>query len=285
MSTTRIGIVGTENSHAEHYIRMFNVEHRHGDAVVTALSGGDNDRNRHLAAIGAIDRVVSEPADMLEGVDAVIVCSRDGAQHREEASPFLRAGRAVLVDKPLACNLSDARALVDEAGRSGSLLTSFSALRWLPQVEELQEGNEPASVFVTGPADPDSPYGGLFFYGIHVVELALQLVGSGPVGEVTLQRVPDGLVATAAIGQRSAVMQFVHPSTRRGTYWGIVASGQERAAATGLSLAGQDYLVPGVERFVAMMRTGVVPLSQEELLAPVELMVRIVQQLPSAERT
>jgi hypothetical protein len=42
------------------------------------------------------------------------------------------------------------------------------------QVDELEQIN---SVIVTGPADIQSKYGGIFFYGIHMVERMFKLFG------------------------------------------------------------------------------------------------------------
>lgn len=276
---TSIGIVGTENSHAEHYVRLLNVDQRHESVRITGLAGGDSERNRQLAGLGAIDLVVDEPTDLLGNVDAVIVCSRDGRQHRQEAEPFLRAGCGVLVDKPLSCDPADAEALIETAREHKAPLMSSSALRWAPEVDQLRSSESPDVVFVTGRADPDSPYGGLFFYGIHVVELALELVGPGPLSEIDLTQVPDGLLGRAVVGGRTVLLHFADPETRPKNYWGVLAAGSAGSSGAELTL-GADYLVPVLDRFLNLLADGVPPLTPEELLVPVQLLAALEAQRP-----
>ncbi|MEO6091813.1 MAG: oxidoreductase [Novosphingobium sp.] len=62
-------------------------------------------------------------------IDLVIVSSPDGF-HAEHALAALRAGKHVLVDKPFATSLADARAVAEEAHARGRLLTVFHNRRW-----------------------------------------------------------------------------------------------------------------------------------------------------------
>ncbi len=76
-------------------------------------------------------RVVPSVAALLAepGIDLVIVSSPD-ALHAEHATAALAAGRHVLVDKPFATSLADARALAEAAVAAGRLLTVFHNRRW-----------------------------------------------------------------------------------------------------------------------------------------------------------
>ncbi|WP_028965761.1 oxidoreductase [Sphingomonas phyllosphaerae] len=63
------------------------------------------------------------------GIDLVIVSSPD-ALHADHALAALAAGKHVLVDKPFATSLADARRLVAAGERAGRLLTVFHNRRW-----------------------------------------------------------------------------------------------------------------------------------------------------------
>lgn len=269
----RIGIVGTENSHADHYIRHFNVEERFGPHRVTALSGGSTERNRDLAGKGAITELLGEPPELIGRVDAAIVCSRDGARHPDEAIPLLRSGIPVLVDKPLACDEAGARSILDAARESGVPVTSFSALRVAEQTRALADGlhGPPQVVTVAGPADRASEYGGLFFYGIHVVELALAFVPGQPVGELTVHDVDSAVVLTAQAGPTALVVELDKPQVREGTSWRVRIAGPGTSAAAEIRL-GPEYVVPVAQVFVTMIESGNAPLSEAELLAPVRIL-------------
>ena len=64
--------------------------------------------------------------------DAVAVATPDHL-HRDPVTSALNAGKHVLVEKPLATSLSDARALVDLARRHGLVLQVNYSQRWVPE--------------------------------------------------------------------------------------------------------------------------------------------------------
>lgn len=142
----RVGLVGTESSHADGIVGY--LRSRPEAARVVAVVGPADERNRGLAGDGV---VVASAGELLGMVDAVIVTSRDGAAHRQLAVPFLAAGVPVWVDKPLATRVVDAEAMMAAARRGGTTVTSYSALRWLPDAEGFGRG---PAVTVSGPADP-----------------------------------------------------------------------------------------------------------------------------------
>lgn len=65
----------------------------------------------------------------LPGIDLVVVSSPDAA-HAQHAVAALRAGKHVLVDKPFATSLADARHVAAEAEAAGRTLTVFHNRRW-----------------------------------------------------------------------------------------------------------------------------------------------------------
>src|SRR5699024_11270431 len=128
----RIGMIGTENSHITHFTRFLNVEQRHPGVRAAALAGGRNERNLELADLGGIDRIVEEPAQLVDEVDAAIVSTRDGAKHLEQARPLLEAGKRVVVDEPLAASLQHARELLALADRNSALAQPCQAPPLVP---------------------------------------------------------------------------------------------------------------------------------------------------------
>ncbi|WP_163506384.1 Gfo/Idh/MocA family protein [Fodinicola acaciae] len=254
-----VGIVGTESSHVDHVVRYFNAEHRAGDARVVAVAEATRD-------VG-VSTVVDRADDLLGMVDAVIVADRDGRQHARQAIPFLRAGVPVFVDKPLAASVADAEAIVGAAQQSDTPVTSFSALRWHPRLRELT--GQPTAVVTTGPVDPASSYAGVFFYGIHPVELAL-ILAPGPVSDVHVRRVSGAIVATATVGRVAVCVQMVEKVV---PFHVLLTTGTS-VTAVELPL-GPDYLHPGLDAFLDMVRTGKPPVSYEDLLRPVSFLAAV----------
>lgn len=276
---TRIGFIGTENSHTDHFIRFLNAEARHPGFTATALAGGVSERNEKLS--GGTLSIVEEPEDLIGTVDAAIISTRDGARHREQAEPLLRAGMPVLVDKPLATSVADAQAIIAAGQERGSVLLSCSALRFLPQIAEVSEGGTESlrQLSLIGPADPDSPYSGLYFYGIHHVEAALEILGN-PIVEpgsvqVHVSRHGDTTVALTRIAGVEVSFTFVVPGDGTRVPFYAVATRTDSVTARELVL-GPDYNAPSVARFVDAISTGRSPMSAAELLSPIVVMDAIV---------
>jgi predicted dehydrogenase len=113
-----------------------------GQAYLDVLAGLDS---AELAVVCDLDPAIGEPAAaragaafiddylLVDDVDGVIVATPP-ATHPGIARHLLRSRIAVLCEKPLAIELSDARAMVEEARRSGSLLTMASKFRYVPDL-------------------------------------------------------------------------------------------------------------------------------------------------------
>ncbi|MCK8475979.1 Gfo/Idh/MocA family protein [Microbacterium aurugineum] len=280
METKNVAIVGIENSHAEEIILYLNVEQPTDVPVrVVALVAGEEERTRELADLGGIDRIAAESSDLLGGVDALIVTSRDGALHRTHAVPFLEAGTPVWVDKPLAASVSDAREILAAADRGGTTLTSSSALRWVPDTEAVAEDlatiGELQAVTITGPADAASPYSGIFFYGIHIADVAQRLVPGEP-EDVAVERLRGGLVARYRVGGVLVTLEFIRPDGEGQVPFRATAVGAHGVVSRDIVL-GHDYVQPGVDAFVRMLATGVRPIADAQLLAPIAVLEQVAR--------
>lgn len=279
----RVGIVGTESSHVDHIIDYFNVHKARPGIWVTALAGGAEDRNRALCRAGGTD-VVPDVTALLDVADILIVTARHGATHRDLALPFLEAGRPVLVDKPFACSVPDAEAMLEAAEKHQTLVTSFSALRYLSATEtlaaKLQTIGAARSVVTTGPADETSEYGGIFFYGIHPVDVALRLA-PGPVGQVRTERVAESIVASATVGDAHVTVNLIKPGPEGPVPFHALAVCRAGIAASELRTDG-NYLANGLEAFLGMIEGTVPPLSRDELLRPVMFLEAVDRALAGA---
>jgi len=79
---------------------------------------------RGLRVYADIDAVLADPS-----IRAVLV-STPTAMHFEHASRALAAGKHVMVEKPMALDLRQSRALVEDAERRGLVLSVFHNRRW-----------------------------------------------------------------------------------------------------------------------------------------------------------
>lgn len=273
----RLGIIGIDNTHADHAVRHLNLEHALGSARVVAIHGGTAERSAALAETGGVETVAERPEDLIGQVDAVIVMDRDGALHRAHAVPLLKAGVPVLVDKPLATTVADAEAILAAARAGGVPVTSYSALRWAPALaavgERAAEIGEIRTVVATGPVQRDSVYGGVSFYGVHAVEMALHLLAP-PDAAPAVSVLPGAVLVVVPAGPAHGVINLVERGPEAAVPFHLEVVGTKGVVAEPVVLA-KDYTLPSLRVFLEMARTGVAPLDEAELLAPVRVMEAI----------
>lgn len=267
----RIGLVGTESDHAEDALRMLNREGRFPGFTVAALWGDEADRarTRLLAHCYGVAGIAAEPGGLLGKVDAVIVGARDGRLHLAHALPYLEAGLPVFVDKPLACSVADAEQLLDAAAASGAPILSASAVRWQADTQKLKWTPGPIEqVTVTGSFYPDSPYGGSIFYGVHTVELALELAGAGIADIDVPLATAEAMTMTGRVGTTRVEMRMLRPAEGEASSFRAELVSRSETSGGPVRLP-KDYMAPVLQRFVDMLKTGVAPMTRDELLAPV----------------
>ncbi|HWA19607.1 MAG TPA: Gfo/Idh/MocA family oxidoreductase [Devosia sp.] len=275
----RIGLAGIDSSHAEDFLRHFNVEERHHDIRVTTVWGPDMPpvRVAELATLSADVRTAATLDELIADVDAVIVGDRHGDLHLRHALAGLAAGRPVFIDKPLACTPADAEAIVDAAEAAGTPLLSGSALRWQDETVALRARlaycEEPAAVQVYGTWYPDSPYGGAIFYAIHTIELMQELVGV-EWRDMRIEVRGAHPVVRCRCGEIDAALAF-HPLGESGSSDFGVRIASPRLTMERRIHLGDDYMLPVVNRIVRMLQSGKGDMTRDQLLAPVRMMAEI----------
>ncbi len=182
----RLGVIGSDNSHVDHYCRIFNLDlepHLDG-AKIVAIHGLEEKRTREVAENGKIPEIVDSPEDFLGKIDAAIVQFRHGDLHLPYALPLIEKGIPVFIDKPFCLKVEDCKRLVEAAQKYRVPIFSCSVFRYdsltLGFIERLRkDAGEIVTGSVTGPATLVNDYGGIGFYGIHVAELLLTVFGRG----------------------------------------------------------------------------------------------------------
>jgi hypothetical protein len=202
-SELKIGLVGLDTSHCTAFTEILNVrggEYALGGArVVGAYPGGSQlfslCRERVKGLTQEISgrygvRLYSDLATLAEDVDAIFLLSGDGRQHQEQFRE-MAVGKPVFIDKVLATSGAEARAILSLAGQTGTPLLSCSALRFAAGIAGPLPGGESAlACEAFGPAYTYADYPGLFWYGIHPVEILFSFMGVG-CRRVTALAYPD----------------------------------------------------------------------------------------------
>ncbi|MCI0534998.1 MAG: Gfo/Idh/MocA family oxidoreductase [Verrucomicrobiales bacterium] len=269
----RAGMIGLDTSHVPAFAKLFNSPNATGDLatirIVAGYPGGTDlpaSRDRvqgfteQLRGMGI--EIVDSIPKLLEKVDVVLLESVDGRIHLQEATPVIKAGKPLFIDKPVAGSLADAIAIYELAKKHQVPCFSSSSLRFVPGIQELLKNEQIGTIvgattwgsctFQEGTPD-------MFFYGIHGIEPLYALMGTGC---ETVSR-----IAT----KDTDVVSGIWKDGRVGTYRGIrankadfgaVAFGSKgiRPAARG---GGYEELCREICRF---FKTGKSPVSAAETI-------------------
>lgn len=190
-----LGTIGTSHARA---LRELSTQAR-----LVAFSGGDQQR---AADAGWPQATQVAPDDLwqTEGVDVIAICSPSD-RHADQALAALRAGKHVLVEKPLALTVAEAEQIVALAAERGLVLSVMSQRRLEPEyatVKRMLAAGELGAVrlatthvhwwrdeeyYAAAPwrSLMDAGGGSMMNQGVHNVDLLNWLCG--PVEQVTAQ--------------------------------------------------------------------------------------------------
>ena len=265
----RIGLIGSENSHAWAFAKVFAKDPDFSDLVVTAVCGSEGRENSEKVQAYFPDAVIVErPEEMLPLVDAVMITSRDGIFHYPYAKPFLEAGKPMFVDKPFTVDPAEARALVALAKEKNIPLCGGSSLKCCPDVREMAAkrqslGKNIRTGFASAPLQPDSPYSGFYFYASHLVEMCLEIFGWEPQA-VTVLQAKNALTAVFHYEDLDAVCSFT-PGCYK--YFAQLTGSDNVLDSKEIDLS--PAYKQEVAEFAEMLRTGQMPYTFAQLVEPV----------------
>lgn len=181
LKNIRIGIIGAENSHTIGYGKMFNVEKKFPGVEVKYVWGETDAFAQNAAAEGNIPNIVKDPIEMLGKIDALIVDHRHPKYHLEPAIPFVKEGIPTFIDKPFCYRAAEGKEFLELARKHGAPVTSYSSAAHSNSTFDIKEQVGSMGiinqVIRTGPVDMDSQYGGVFFYGVHIVQPLMYMFG------------------------------------------------------------------------------------------------------------
>ncbi|MCR2804339.1 Gfo/Idh/MocA family protein [Paenibacillus soyae] len=144
MEAVRAAIIGCGKIAEKHVNALAELG---GEAVLAALFDLDEERLERFAdrckprfpevqTYGSIDALLNQSDAEL------IVIATSSDSHAELAMKALRAGKHVLVEKPLALSMKEARDAAEEAERRGLVLAVSFQARYMPQMRAMKEAVE-----------------------------------------------------------------------------------------------------------------------------------------------
>ena len=179
--TLRIGIIGAENSHTAGYGRLFNVDKSFPGAEVVYVWGETDAFAASAREKGSIPNIVKNPNDMLGKIDALIVDHRHPKFHLEAAIPFIKAKIPTFIDKPFCYRVSEGKEFLSLARSIGTPVSSWSTSAHTDKNADMKkridELGDLKNFVAFAPVDIQSQWGGVFFYGVHIIDNILNIFG------------------------------------------------------------------------------------------------------------
>jgi len=195
MAEMKIGIIGFDTSHVPAFTKLLNDAgdpfHVTGARVVAGFPSFSPDLPASSSRVEGFKKQLSEEMgiklvssvdELLKEVDAVLLESVDGRRHLKEATPVIKAKKPLFIDKPLAASYSEAKKIIDLAAKNSTPVFSSSSLRFDHNISAARQDAELGGIvgcdaFSPASQDPTNP--GLFWYGVHGVEVLYTFMGAG----------------------------------------------------------------------------------------------------------
>ncbi len=261
----RIGIIGSENSHAMAFSNIFNVENAYPDVRVVAVGGDWPEESEKVKQACGVEFVAEKPADMLGKVDAVMVTARHGGRHAEFARPFIEAGLPAFIDKPFTVDPDEAVALAKFARDRNVPLVGGSSTKDVYDVltlRNLVRTGDSLGGMVNAPLNMENLYGGFFFYSSHLAEIMLTVFGYTP-ESVDADEANGSVTAAAHYANFDVTNHFMNGTG----YYSAAVFTKARPVLREIDIS-MCYRHE-CEAFARMLRTGEMNHSFEELVYPV----------------
>lgn len=195
MPNLKIGMIGLDTSHCEGFVKLINdskqEHHVPGGEVIVGYPGGSPDFERSSGRIEEITKtlendyglkIVDSIEEVAEQTDAILLTSVDGRIHLKEFEKLVSYGKPVFVDKPFATCTEDAVKMVELAKEHNVPLMSASSLRYLDRLQQILEEKKDEEIIGAdcfGPMKIEPTQKGLYWYGIHSVEMLYLVMGPG----------------------------------------------------------------------------------------------------------
>jgi len=285
----RIGIIGTENSHALAFAKIINLPNPltgtklYEDVRIVGVYGPDLESAQNIMDTVGVDFIASKPEDFFGKVDAMMITSRRGSVHYEYAMPFIEKGIPLFIDKPITTDNKKALDLINQAKKNNVLITGGSGCKYAYDIITLKNNfaamvaNQTIrSSAMNFAVQTNSIYDGIFFYSSHLVEMALTVFGYDMLSVNAVEK-NGTVVVIAAYKNFDVTLHFTDESSISS----CVIFGKDKNIYREIDISN-IYDLEG-EKFISMLRTGIMPVSYENIIKPVYVINAIIKSLETKQ--
>jgi len=192
-----VGLVGLDTSHVKAFTSLLNDKshesHVPGAKVVAGYPGGSADFPSSINRVEGFTtelrgkygvEILDSPEAVAERVDLLFITAVDGRTHLDYFERTIGFRKPTFIDKPFATSVANAEAQLKVAKDAGVPMMSCSSLRYTDLFVEAMADKEAGAVWgidTAGPMNIEPTQGGLFWYGIHGIEMVVAAMGVGAV--------------------------------------------------------------------------------------------------------
>jgi predicted dehydrogenase len=273
----KLGVVGCDTSHCVAFARILNdpsnEHHVSGARITSAWPGGSPDFDLSISRVeGFVEElrgkwqvdIVDTPEAVAERSDGVLLTSVDGRVHLEQFRKIAAAGKPVFIDKPFALKADEAREMFRAAREKNIPLMSCSSLRYSDGLVDVLNDSTDGTVFGAdfyGPMALQPTQPGLFWYGIHTVEMLFAALGKG-CSEVTVRTHGNHDVVVAL--WKDGRMGTIRGNRMGNNKFGGVVHREKGSSFVDVYASGRPYYASLLEQILLMFNTATPPIDPEE---------------------
>lgn len=275
----KIGMIGLDTSHVVAFAKVLNDStqeyHVPGGRIVCAWPGGSPDFELSRSRVEGFTKelkekfgieILASPEDVARRSDAVLLESVDGRVHFDQFRRIAALGKPTFIDKPFAVASKDARALAELARRSSAPLMSCSALRYAEGLSAaLGDARNGAIIGADffGPMSLEPTQPGLFWYGIHSVEMLFTVLGKGCVSVAAFSNDLHDMV----VGQWADGRVGVIRGNRKGNpVFGGTIHRERGSQFVDVQAHPKPYYASMLERILEFFKTRTAPVDLDETI-------------------
>lgn len=279
--TIRVGIIGLDTSHAVLFTEMLNNKahpyHVQGGKVIAAYPGGSADFELSYSRVEGYTAKLRDQFDVqimnsvegvVELVDAMLLESVDGRVHLEQFKRVASCGngKPVFIDKPLTINTQEAEEIFAVAAKFNVPIMSSSSLRYAEAITQSLSDEEKGHIIGVDcygpmPLQPTQP--GLFWYGIHTVEMLFAALGGNCLQVTTSSTENHDLVVGAWEDGRIGTIR----GNRQGNQtFGAMLHREQGSQFVDINAHPKPYYASLLEQIMVLFTKGVTDIAPQETI-------------------
>jgi len=269
----RVAIIGLDTSHSVEFPRRMQApdcpeQNRvEGLRAVTCLRFETpftnkqvlDERQQQLEAWGV--KVTEDFDEAVSDCDAIMIEINDPAYHLEYFKKCMKLNKPIFLDKPLADNYENGKAIYDLAKGNNVKVISSSPLRYSHNlVDACNKVQKPMQMYCYGPLGIPPVGSGIIWYGVHCFEMLEKAMG---LGALSVDVKKDDAGAVAIVEYSDKRRGIVELTVGAYAYGGTLRAGNDNASYI---VDGSMFYTEELREIYKFFKTGEASLSIDDAL-------------------